>query len=70
MYQACGTSLASVGIGEDFEGTYSPEALNDVEVDIELGHFIEDGEVVLGLVQTLDGRVNRVHGGWILGMAL
>lgn len=40
----------------------SPEALGDVEVDIVLGNFFEDGEVVLGLVGSFESREGRVAG--------
>lgn len=64
--------MKHVEIGADRRGekkTYSPEALEVVEVDIVLGDLFENGEITLSLVQGANGGVaakRRVLLAWIL----
>lgn len=53
--------MKRVEIGADRGGekkkTYSPEALEVVEVDIVLGNFLKNVEITLSLVQGANGSV-------------
>lgn len=50
----------SYGVAKDSRcGTYGPEALEDIEVDIVLGDLLEDGRDRGRGAQTVNGRVAR-----------
>lgn len=54
--------LANGLYGESCRGcTYGPEALEDVQLDIVLGNFFEDGRDRSRRAQTGNGRVPALH---------